>query len=747
MNAKITLLLTSFMLSAVTCCSKTPEIQGVRYDCIEIPTLTPDDLTEWPAAVFVFRDGKCAGVNEYDAIADISVIDGVRKGDSVVCVAGKALPKLDFSRFSAGGDASEYSLRAADVDSEILTAGSVLTRDGGTLSQMLTPLTAEVSLELKNAPSPAKAVLRLPNTADTWFICGNRLEALGETSGASSEGGKTIASGEKILTLPQPDGATGWSPEIEIRCGGSVFAAHLPKTAGIRSGQSTAFTVDMSGFQEGSYAVSWKTVETCGGREVDGGEAEFVAEPQTKGFYKVSMLSGGEWEPVQVHKTLCSDSAKHGSIWSDWGNEKALRDTMSYCIFENDFRAPVKIRVENLRGGVSSVEVRPSEYGIEPVAVSSNAVEFTVPSYRMRKLSIEFDGDRQHNLFLYGAKPDADKPSGSSSDVKYYGPGTYDAGTISLSSGQTLYIDYGAKVYGNVKADGDGITIAGNGILSGEKMKHWGDSQYSWGDFLVECRGTKGLSVRDLTFIDSPGWNMIVRSIDNVRIDNINMISWELNGDGIDVVSCTDVEISDCFIRTYDDCITLKCRFIVSPITDVRDVRIHGCLIWNDYARGIVVGPEAGNINDAGRIHDIEIHDCTFLQHKTSGTDDLRAAFAIGQGTDGKTDLWNGSPSPNEISDVTVRNLTFDNISKTGRNISIWQNGGSPKSKMSRISFEGIKVLDRSGNMYPAFNIVTRGSSVSALTVSGFTVNGAAVTGIGSQFTVDVPANVDVKFK
>lgn len=742
MNARIAFLLSLLMLNAVSCGSQTHKMSSIRYDCIEIPTITPDDMPEWPAAVFVFRDGKCVVLNETDAIGNIGTIDGIREGDSVVCVAGKLLPSLGFSRLDAGGDASEYRLGLADSDSEILTAGSIVKEVDGVLSQMLTPLTASVSLELKSASVCAMATLRLPETADTWIIAGNRLEF----NGKQSE--RVVTNGEKVYILPQTDGVTGWRPEIEIKSGGMAFTPHIPKIGKIQAGQSTVFTIDLNNVSgNGSYVVSWKTTEIYGGKKLEEGSMEFVAEPETKGFYKVSVFSGGEWEPVQVYKTLCSDAAKHSLIWNDWGNAKALRDTMSYCIFENDFSAPVKVRVENLRSGVSSVEVRPTEYGIKAAAVSSNVVEFTIPSYEMRKLSVEFGEDRQHNLFIYGARPDRNKPSGSSSKVKYYGPGTYNAGTISLSEGQTLYIDYGAKVYGNVKAVGSGVTIAGNGILSGEKMKHWGDSQYSWGDFLVECRGDSGLTVKDVTFIDSPGWNMIVRSIDHVRIDNINMISWELNGDGIDIVSCKDVEIRDCFIRTYDDCVTLKCRFIVSPITDVSDVRIYGCLIWNDYARGIVVGPESGNINDSGRIHDIRINDCTFLQHKGSGTDDLRAAFAIGQGTDGKTSLWHGSPAPTEISDLTVSDLTFDNIASTGRNISIWQYGGSPKVRMSRISFDGIKVLDKYGNMYPAFNIMTRGSSISELTIKDFTVNGTTVTGCGSQFVIDVPANVGVSFQ
>ena len=55
--------------------------------------------------------------------------------------------------------------------------------------------------------------------------------------------------------------------------------------------------------------------------------------------------------------------------------------------------------------------------------------------------------------------------------------------------------------------------------------------------------------------------------------------------------------------------------------------------------------------------------------------------------------------------------------------------------------------MDKYGNMYPAFNIMTRGSSISELTIKDFTVNGTTVTGCGSQFVIDVPANVGVSFQ
>jgi len=274
---------------------------------------------------------------------------------------------------------------------------------------------------------------------------------------------------------------------------------------------------------------------------------------------------------------------------------------------------------------------------------------------------------------------------------------------------------------------------------------HTGDSMYSWGDFLICCNETRinatNLTIKDITMIDSPGWNLIIPKTDGVLIDGVNMISWELNGDGIDVVSSRNVQIRNCFLRTYDDCITLKCRFIVSPITDVSDIDIHDCLIWADYARGIVIGPEAGNLKNPGYIHDITVKDCIFLQHKRGLDDDLRAAFAIGQGSDGSTALWTGDNPPRGISDVTATGLTFDNIDKSGRHIAIWQYGRSPVT-MENISLNDINVIDSKGNRYPALYIKTNGSRIDNMKISGFTVNSQKVTSTSENIKIDSRSNV-----
>ena len=478
---------------------------------------------------------------------------------------------------------------------------------------------------------------------------------------------------------------------------------------------------------------------------------KFTLPPEKEGpsnGYRVFVLQEEGWQEMTVRDALCSNASRHGSIWNDWDNSKALRDTMSFCIFEDRFQGPVDVIVHKLGGPATNPSVRPTPWGIRPQALDENTIRFTLPSYNMRKVSVEFDGDRQHNLFLFPHRPDKDKPDPKASGVKYFGPGEHDAGKIDLYNGQTLYIDYGAVVYGQVRVMSDNCTIAGHGILSGEKMRHWGE-QYSNGDIIINCNPSryttlKNLTVKDITVIDGPSWNLSIYNFDGVLVDGVNMIGWELNGDGIDLVSSQNAEIRNCFLRNYDDCITLKVRFNANPVSDLAHVHVHDNLIWNDFARGIVVGPESGNRDyGTGFIHDVLIEDCIILQHKAGvKNDDLRAGFAIGQYASPDHN-WGGGTAE-RITGITAKNLLFDNIDKTGRNVAIWQYPDMDGTcYMNDITLENFTILDGNGVMTPAFYAKANQHSIRGLHIKNFVFNGQKITNPGANFVLSGDVEAD----
>lgn len=462
-------------------------------------------------------------------------------------------------------------------------------------------------------------------------------------------------------------------------------------------------------------------------------------------YYQVSVLTDGEWVEAHVYNALVSDSEKHhGEIWNDWDNSKALRDTMCFALFNNTFSKSVKVRVRKMNGGFTTAEVRPSAYRIKVKKLSDEEIEFTLPSYQKRKVSVEFDGDRMHNLFLlpYNASEDV-KPQKNNSLVHYYGPGEHNVGNVILKDNETLFIDEGAILYSSVTVAGNNCTIEGHGILSGASLKHWGD-QWSNGEILIcaNYSGTgvvNGLTIKDVTILDSPSWTLAAFNYNGVLIDNINIISWSLNGDGIDLVSTSNAEIKDCFIRTYDDCITLKVRYNSKPILDLGNVSVHDCLIWNDYARGIVLGPEMGNKDyGTGTFHDVKVEDCTFLyQTKGIELDDVRAALAIYQYAAPEPSGYRGRAT--EMRDISLSGLVFDNIGPGGRHIYIKQdNRPDEKCSLSNVTFKNIQIKDKFKNGLPYCLIQTNGNLVDTLAFDNFKINGKRVKSLTDKsFSTD----------
>ncbi len=497
--------------------------------------------------------------------------------------------------------------------------------------------------------------------------------------------------------------------------------------------------------------------DTSEDKTTQAGTFESAVEPisaadsiRLSSYYKVYVRRGDKWKEMVVRDALCSDANKHRAIWNDWDNSKALRDTMSYCIFEDDFSGPVEVLVEKLDGQAKDVRVRPTLWEITPEIKTDGRIAFTIPSYEHRKVSVEFDGDRQHNLFLFPVRPDGDKPTESSYGTKYYGPGEHHEGKVTLHEGETLYIDYGAILYAEVQVVGNDCTVAGHGVLCGDDLRHYGD-QYSNGAIILNCNPgrpgvLKNLLIKDITIINGPSWNVSVYNYDGVTIDGVNAICWELNGDGIDIVCSKNVEIKNCFLRNYDDCITLKVRFNAKPESDLSDVHIHHNLIWNDYARGIVIGPEAGNRDySSGYIHDVLVEDCIILQHKAGrALDDLRAGFAIGQYAS-PDNSWGGGTAE-RIEMITARNLVFDNIDVSGRNVALWQYPDMDGiCFMRHITLENFTILNENKVFTPAIYVQANQHSLNGLHLKNIMMDGKRITARGDSLVIHGDVTFDIE--
>ncbi len=260
------------------------------------------------------------------------------------------------------------------------------------------------------------------------------------------------------------------------------------------------------------------------------------------------------------------------------------------------------------------------------------------------KYTVELDG--VHNaLHLFVNKPRKYDLNG---DVIRFEKGVHEVGEIVLKSGQTLFIDEGAIVYGTVFAENaENITVCGHGILDAshhkEKILFEANKPEQKGfavrnavrTHTVRFNYCKNVTVKDITIRDSLVYTICPICTDNISIDNVNIIgNWRYNSDGIDMHNCANVNISNCFIRTFDDSLCVKGFDYLMKEEDMlrngimhdtfNNVTVSNCVIWCDWGRSLEIGAETR----AREISNITFANCDLIHNSYAACDVQNVDYA-----------------------------------------------------------------------------------------------------------------------
>jgi hypothetical protein len=334
--------------------------------------------------------------------------------------------------------------------------------------------------------------------------------------------------------------------------------------------------------------------------------------------------------PIFVHGARVSAMA-FNQVYID--TQRPLDQTEISSFVSFDFSGTVELEVRSIYDAVRP-RIRPLSRGIRPILdekPDNNFQQLQTQDFLRDRVtkSIRFTLDRpgqyvvelcgpHHVLHVFANPMSASPPDPASPNVLYYGPGIHSAGKIVMKSGQELYIADGATVYGCVQAiDAQSIKIHGRGILDASKLDRW-DAGETIG--FVRCDGVEisGITVRDPNL-----WTVVGIASRNISITNFKIIgAWRYNTDGIDLLNCENINISDCFVRTFDDCICMKgfAEYIHQPPGEkylhifterepVRNARIERCVLWNDWGRAL----EFGCKTQAESMSDVVFSDCDVL--------------------------------------------------------------------------------------------------------------------------------------
>ena len=276
-----------------------------------------------------------------------------------------------------------------------------------------------------------------------------------------------------------------------------------------------------------------------------------------------------------------------------------------YSFANFDMVGDAKVRITSKRSLRDTI-IRPVSKGVTPQIEDDHTL--TIHLDRPRKLSIEPDG-KNGPLLLFANPMEVDPPKPEQANVVYFGPGIHRPGKIEIGSGQTLYLAGGAVVKGGVIAQGDNIKICGRGILDG--------SDWEWRTgptpTVIAIRGTN-IEVSGITIRGASHWTIVPRHSRNVTVRNVKLCNSRVqNDDGINPCNSQDVLISDCFIRSDDDCVALKGLDFDGENNNVERITVENCILWCDRARIFLLGHESRaqfmRQGDAARLGHHSFHD------------------------------------------------------------------------------------------------------------------------------------------
>ncbi|MGM9734357.1 MAG: glycosyl hydrolase family 28 protein [Prevotella sp.] len=358
-------------------------------------------------------------------------------------------------------------------------------------------------------------------------------------------------------------------------------------------------------------------------------------EPSTSYLVEVRASDGWQWTKVPV--LACEVNL-------------AKRTKSSFCEFDMGSQAIVRITstADSIDMDKAEVMVRPQSRRIPKRVIDSKTIELQLDSAAY--LSVEFNGDRMHNLHVF-ANPQlteqhsADEKNAidwrgknahdifvKDASLIYFAPGVHrpkdlPATDIRIPSNCTVYLAPGAVVKARLIVDhAENVRIIGRGIVTG-------------GVRGVEITHSRNVLVEGITFLNPQHYTVFGGDSRDITIRNIKSFSARSWSDGIDLMCCKDVTIDGVFMRNSDDCIALyNHRWWYWGGTS--NVSVRKSTLWADVAHPINIGTHGDDRSETGEtLEDISFDDCDILYARTN------AAISVACGDKNH-----------------IRNIRFDNI-------------------------------------------------------------------------------------
>ncbi len=564
------------------------------------------------------------------------------------------------------------------------------------------------------------------------------------------------------------------------------------------------FTVDSSQYQRtvpGNYTieVSADGTDVKTSYTVTVREREILPAPTTENKIYVYDEMDPEWSErtinyeIQTGQDLDWEGRYSVSVYAP-GDEIHMQDVGMVAAYSQmhgqqlglstigmfDFNGEAVVRV-TADFAFEQVDIRPLSLGIEweRVAGMDNTIEFTLT--RPCNISVEFDGNTCTNLMLFTdeireysmesedfiesvrssvseeenliiAEPGTvnvndiyQQYSSAKHNVIVFGKGIYfltegegsyaGQAEFEIPSDTTVYIHGDAGIYGFLRVtDATNVTIEGRGYVSGQMT-----GQVN----ILLITNSKNVVAEGFVMYHSNNWTNVVTESQDVTYRSIRIAGQRRNNnDGFDICNSSDILVDNCWIRTIDDCVTIKGRFGKEDTRMyIENIVVQNTTLWNyQGGNGIVVGSESctdvynniifrnidiihNNVNraiameilDSARVTNVIFDDIRMELTNTYSSNE--GTYAYGSDYENTAKLISLELISNEDAfygtdtyDGTISDVVFNNITYNGNpDRKIEFKGTSEDHQISNVIFNNFSYNGTVLNDYNASNYFTEG--------------------------------------
>lgn len=314
-------------------------------------------------------------------------------------------------------------------------------------------------------------------------------------------------------------------------------------------------------------------------------------------------------QPVTCYSSRCS-KVPFNRIYEGTQRNIEQSEVIGHVSFESD--EPVTVEVETKKSFCRAL-VRPLSKNVD-VKVENGKATFVLEKFG--QYSLEFDDEHNSVSIFFNELKEF---HGKEYYTHYFGAGCHLVGLLSLKSGDKVYVDKDAILFGGIYAkDADGIVIEGYGTINGKGLERIDRGFFNCGNIKMEnCNDVK---INGVIMQDSSFWVASFFDCSNIEINNVKITGqWRYNTDGIDLVNCKNVILKNSFIHAFDDVVVIKAYSQFEDVKNevVENIIVKDCVLWCNWGRTIEIGIETV----AKEYKNITFTNCDLIHNSASAID------------------------------------------------------------------------------------------------------------------------------